>query len=85
MTKPPTTPAELETAEEFWFNAMRHDLSPEDALWLIGARDAAVARDAKLQALCDMHNTAMRLRKYGREPEWLGAAFTELRAKYEVK
>ena len=42
-------------------------------------------REAKLQSLCDMHHTSMRHRKYGREPAWLGAAFTELRAKYEAE
>ena len=72
---------ELETAKAF---VERHEATDLDAVVSdLEARDAAVAREAKLQALCDMHNTAMRLRKYGREPEWLGAAFTELRAKYE--
>jgi hypothetical protein len=75
--------ATIETAKQFSDRLFESKTKAEDCL-LIEMRDAAVARAAKLQALCDMHNTAQRLRKYGREPKWLGAAFAELRSKYQV-
>ena len=74
---------ETESAEQWLDRINETGAARRGFVIALEARDASVARNAKLQALCDMHNTAMRLRKYGREPEWLGEAFVELRAKYE--
>ena len=75
---------ELETAEEFWFTTMSHDLSPEDALWLIEARDAAVA----LRVLDEWDELSGKLMASGKSEAAAMALACDIlrkRAKYEVK